>query len=98
MPVPVRDTPLGRELYQEGRDDGRSEGRNEGRNEGRQEGRREGRQEGEHQAALRFTRLMLRQRFGDDFPALASIELPDTPARKAVLLDLPAWLAVARRV
>ncbi len=27
MPVPVRDTPLGRELYAEGRDEGRAEGR-----------------------------------------------------------------------
>ena len=30
MPVPVRDTPLGRELYEEGRQDGRQEGRQEG--------------------------------------------------------------------
>ena len=29
MPVPVRDTPLGRELYEEGRQDGRQEGRQE---------------------------------------------------------------------
>lgn len=51
MPVPVRDTPLGRELYEQGR----------------QEGQLEGRQEGERQAVLRLTRLMLRRRFGDDF-------------------------------
>jgi predicted transposase YdaD len=31
MPVPVRDTPLGRELFEEGRHEGRQEGRQEGR-------------------------------------------------------------------
>lgn len=31
MPVPVRDTPLGRELYEEGLHEGRQEGRQEGR-------------------------------------------------------------------
>jgi predicted transposase YdaD len=50
MPVPVRDTPLGRELYEEGRQDGRQEGR----------------QEGAHAAVLNLTALMLRQRFDDD--------------------------------
>lgn len=69
MPVPVRDTPLGRELYEEGR------------LEGRQEGRHEGQQEGERQAVLRLTSLMLRRRFGDD-PRVGAIaarlaDLPD---------------------
>lgn len=50
MPVLVRDTPLGREIYEEGL----------------REGEREGEQRGERQAVLRLTRLMLRQRFGDD--------------------------------
>jgi predicted transposase YdaD len=57
MPVPVRDTPLGRELYEEGRD----------------EGRQEGRQEGERDAVLRLTRLMLRQRFGDGDPRIDAV-------------------------
>jgi predicted transposase YdaD len=60
MPVPVRDTPLGRELYEEGRQ------------EGQQEGRRQGRHEGEHEAILRMTALMLRRRFGDD-PRIAEV-------------------------
>jgi predicted transposase YdaD len=50
MPVPVRDTPLGRELFEEGW----------------QEGRQEGRQEGDRAAVVRLTLFMLRQRFGED--------------------------------
>lgn len=65
MPVPVRDTPLGRELYEEGRYDGRLEGR----------------QEGDRAAVLRLTVIMLRQRFGDDprcrDVATALVDLPD---------------------
>ena len=61
MPVPVRDTPLGRLLLDEGR--------------------QEGRQEGERAAVVRLTRLMLRQRFGDDpridAVALTLADLPD---------------------
>lgn len=72
MPVPVRDTPLGRELYEEGRQDGRREGRQEGRREGRREGR---------QAVLDLTALVIRQRFGDD-PRTDSIA-----ARLAALPD-----------
>ncbi|MGQ0575021.1 MAG: hypothetical protein ACT4RN_12575 [Pseudonocardia sp.] len=54
MPIVIRDTPLGRELVEEGRQ------------EGRHEGLQEGLQEGERQAVLRLTRVLLRQRFGDD--------------------------------
>ncbi len=65
MPVLIRDTPLGREIYQEGL----------------AEGRQEGRQEGERQAVLRLTHLLLTQRFGDDPQAAAVAErlaeLPD---------------------
>ena len=50
MPILIRDTPLGREVVEEGR----------------QEGRQDGRQEGERAAVLRLTTLMLRQRLGDD--------------------------------
>jgi hypothetical protein len=50
MPVPVRDSPLGRELFEEGW----------------QEGRQEGRQEGDRAAVVRLTLFMLRQRFGED--------------------------------
>lgn len=57
MPILIRDTPLGRELVEEGR------------------------QEGEREAVLRLTRLLLRQRFGDDpriDPAAHHLaELPD---------------------
>ena len=60
MPVPVRDTPLGRELYEEGRLDGRNEGWQEGR------------QEGDHEAVLRLTVVLLQQRFGDD-PRCAAV-------------------------
>lgn len=58
MPVPVRDTPLGRKLYEEGRHDGHVEGR----------------REGEHDAAVRITVALLHRRFGDDprIPALAA--------------------------
>jgi predicted transposase YdaD len=61
MPVPVRDTPLSRELYDEGRD------------EGRHEGRREGRQEGRRGATVDFTAALLEERFGPDerIPVLA---------------------------
>ncbi len=57
MPVPVRDTPLGRELFEEGR----------------REGREEGREVGRHEAAARMATAWLRQRFGNDarIPALA---------------------------
>jgi hypothetical protein len=61
MPVPVRDTPLGRELYQEGR------------KEGRTEGRQEGRQEGEQQAVLRMTAVMLRRRFSADEARITAV-------------------------
>jgi hypothetical protein len=61
MPVPVRDTPLGRELYEEGRQDGRQEGR----------------QEGARAAVLRLTALMLRQRFGDDARCESVADLTD---------------------
>ena len=69
MPILIRDTPLGRELIEQGR------------TEGRQEGRAEGRQEGERGAVERLTRLLLSQRFGQD-PALeaavaALADLPD---------------------
>ena len=50
MPVPVRDTPLGRELY----------------DEGRQEGRLEGRDEGRRAAAVEMTAALLEERFGPD--------------------------------
>jgi predicted transposase YdaD len=67
MPVPVRDTPLGRELYQEGRDDGRQEGR----------------QEGEEQTVLRLTNVMLRRRFSGDEARLSAVaaRLAALPAR-----------------
>jgi predicted transposase YdaD len=61
MPVPVRDTPLGRELYEEGRQDGCQEGR----------------QEGARAAVLRLTALMLRQRFGDDARCESVADLTD---------------------
>jgi predicted transposase YdaD len=71
MPVPVRDTPLGRLLL----------------DEGRQEGRQEGIQAGERAAVVRLTRLMLRQRFGDD---------PRIDAVAATLADLPDDERLAR--
>lgn len=58
MPVPILETPLGREWYEEGRHNGWKEGWKEGWREGWHEGQRE--------AVLRLTALMLRQRFGDD--------------------------------
>ena len=76
MPILIRDTPLGRELVEEGR--------------------QEGRQEGERHAVLRLTRLLLRQRFGDD-PRIDAIadrlaELPDEErlTRIATATDLTA--------
>ena len=69
MPVPVRDTPLGRELYEEGRQ------------EGLQAGLQEGLQKGERETLLRVTAAMLKQRFGDDprcdAVAAALADLPD---------------------
>jgi len=62
VPVLIRDTPLGREIYEAGVQEGRAEGVQEGRAEGVQEGRAEG----VRLAVLRLTGLMLRQRFGDD--------------------------------
>jgi predicted transposase YdaD len=58
MPVPVRDTPLGRELFEEGRREGRAEGRETGR----------------HEAAAQMATAWLRERFGDDarIPGLAA--------------------------
>lgn len=82
MPVPVRDTPLGRLLL----------------DEGRQEGRQEGIQAGERAAVVRLTRLMLRQRFGDD-PRIDAVadslaDLPDVErlARLADTVDLDSFI------
>jgi hypothetical protein len=65
MPVPVRDTPLGRMLFEEGR----------------QEGQQEGRQAGRREAAEQITAALIRRRFGDDprIPAVAArlAELPE---------------------
>jgi len=81
MPVPVRETPLGREIYEEAWQEGEKDGRAAGRQEGHREGRQEGRHEGELQTVLRLTRLMLRQRFGDapqvEVIAERLAELPD---------------------
>lgn len=76
MPVPYRDTPLGRLLL----DEGRQEGREEGREKGREEGRRF--------ESTRLTALMLRRRFGLD-PRIDGIaealaELPDDERMTAV--------------
>ncbi len=73
MPVPVRDTPLGRELFEEGRREGRAEGRQEGRQEGREAGRRA--------AAEQMATAWLRERFGDD------ARIPGLAARLADLSD-----------
>lgn len=71
MPVYVRDTPLGREIFDEGWRDGW------------QDGRQEGRDEGARAAALELTSLLLRQRFGDH-PRTADVAaaLADVPAEE----------------
>lgn len=74
MPVLIRDTPLGRELYEQGRQDGWRQGW--------REGWRECWQESDRQTALRLTTLILRQRFGSDDP-----RLDDIAARLAALSD-----------
>lgn len=72
MPVPVRDTPLGRLLL----------------DEGRQEGREKGREEGRRIEVARLTAFLLRRRFGldprIDGIAEALAELPDEERMTAV--------------
>ena len=58
MPVPIRDTPLARELYREGLE--------QGLEQGHEQGVEQGRAEGERLAVVRLTALLLRRRFGDD--------------------------------
>lgn len=82
MPVPVRDTPLGRRLYAELHKEVYEGARQKGLQEGRQEGREEGREEGRHSVI----RLLLRRRFGDD-------PRTETVARRLVALPDEEWLA-----
>jgi predicted transposase YdaD len=80
MPVPIRETPLGREWLEEGR----AEGREEGREEGRAEGRRE--------AVVRATAALLRRRFGTDpriDAAAAGLADLSDDERAARILDAP---------
>ncbi|MGQ0776180.1 MAG: hypothetical protein ACT4NY_17430 [Pseudonocardiales bacterium] len=82
MPVLIRDTPLGREIYEEARNEGLQEGRNEGLQEGRNEGL---------QAVSELTALVLRRAFGDD-PRIDTIaqrlaDLPDDERITATSLD-----------
>ncbi|MGQ0773913.1 MAG: hypothetical protein ACT4NY_05765 [Pseudonocardiales bacterium] len=82
MPVLVRDTPLGRQLYEEFHKEAYAELHKEVYEGALQEGRQEGQREGRHSVV----RLLLRRRFGDD-PRIEAV------ARRLVALPDEEWLA-----
>lgn len=80
MPVLFRDTPLGREIYEQAHREGEQVGRAEGIEEGIERGIERGRREA-LRAVVQLTGLMLRRTFGDD-PRIDAIaerlaDLPD---------------------